>query len=600
MTKDDFSQKKKCVWLIYLGAFIVSSVLTFRFAREILTLPNADLIAWDQAARADEAVRLAKEIYHFQIGQFIFHVLSLNWWPPALPLIMFPFSLILGPSFSALVLPIFMAFPLTVVSLLFLYRNLDGAGEKNKILGFSIVFFLALTSPFLLSSSSWVMLEIHGILLTCLCLGFYFRARREERMISYKICAILVFLLWTLKYSYGLFVLVVFLFFELSRNWAWFHRQLFSFRTLRFLIRPLVFPAYLLLLVILFIMISPGKELRCFGVALSIGNIYNPLMYLYLYLFGVFLFLLKKNWLRIKAHLRTGQRELLLWGMLPTGLFIALPDKIKAIIKNFEAGRRGESGFSFDPLLYYLRSIGKDYSIFFPVGIIVIFLCFIGLLKIKKAPLGVRFLLLFFSLGCISLSLTFNLVESRIIAIFVPGLWIISAWTADSLFLDWPKKYRIALAVGISFIAFCLALFSPLLLNKAKKQPCARHASAFRKLIDPVIQMSRDTHYVYVSGSEDLGFSLLLKWKLESSHYKQKFFKIEFSDERTDAFQDLIKNAPSDLVVLFVVEGSERSARLEKWQAILLASENYKLAGEEFLKEPGPVHIIFFRREKIE
>ena len=450
----------------------------------------------------------------------------------------------------------------------------------------------------MLSSSSWVMLEIHGILLTYLCLGFYFRARRDGRMISYKICAILVFLLWTLKYNYGLFVLVVLLFFELSRNWAWFHQQLFSFRTLRFLIRPVIFPAYLLLSVILFIMISHGEELKCFGVALSISDIYNPLMYLYLYSFGVLLFLFKKNWLKIKAHLKTGQRELLLWGMLPAGIFMALPDKIKGLIKNFEAGRRGASGFSFDPFIYYLRSIWKDYSIFLPVGIIVIVLFIVGLLKIKKAPLGIGFLTLFFSLGYISLSLTFNLIESRFIATFVPCLWIISAWAADSLSRAWPRKYRMAPAVGIFFIAFSLAFFSPLLINKAKQQPCARHASVYRKLIDPVIQMSRDAHLVYVSGSEDLGFSLLLKWKLESSHYKQKLFKVTFSDERTDAFPDLIKNAPNDLVVLFVVEEGERKARLEKWLAILLASENYNLAGEEFFKEPGPIHILFFRREK--
>lgn len=581
--------------LLYSAAFLISLVLVLRFAREIFALPNADLIAWDQAARADETVRLAKEAYHFQIDKFIIHLLSLNWWPPLLPLILFPFVLILGPSFPAIVTPSFIAFPFVVVSLLFLYKNLDKKETKNEILGCSIVFVLALTSPLLLSSSSWVMLEIYGVLLTYLCFGYYFQARHYDRIISYKICAIFVFLLWTLKYNYGLFASLALLFCEVYRNRAWLRHQFFSPRTLRMLSRPLFYPAYALLFLILLITLTHGRTIQLLGFRLSVHNIYNPLMFLYQYLFIIFILALKKKWPDIKPYLKAGQKELLLWAVLPTGIFMALPDKIKAIIKNFEAGRRLESRLSFEPFLFYLRSIGKDYSLLFSIGILTLVLLLVGFLRIKKAPLGIRFLLLFFSLGTISLSLTFNLLESRYIATFIPCLWIISAWVIDSVLGPLPRKPKIALALVIILAACFLSFFSPLLIEKAKEHG-ARYAPVFRKFIDPVIQRTENAQSVFISGTEDLGFHLLLKWKLEASHFKQKSFKLDLDGMTIEAFQNLIVQAKIDTVVLFIVERSEREALLKERQEILLNSKNYRFAGEEYHKEPEPLHILFFNK----
>jgi hypothetical protein len=596
MMQKELFHKQKYSLLIYSAAFLISLVLTLRFAREIFALPNADLIAWDQAARADEAVRLAKEGYYFQIDKFIIHVFSLNWWPPLLPLILFPFILILGPSFPALVIPSFIAFPFVVVSLLFLYKNLDEKETKNKILGGSIVFALALTSPLLLSSSSWVMLEIYGVLLTYLGFGFYFQARHRDRIISYKICAICVFLLWTLKYNYGLFASLALLFFEVYRNRAWLRHQLFSPRTLRVLGRPIFFPAYALLFLILVIVLTHGRTIHLLDFRLAVQNIYNPLMFLYQYLFIISIIMFKKKWPEIKSYLKAGQKELLLWAALPVGIFMALPDKIKAIIKNFEAGRRLESRLSFEPFLFYLRSIGKDYSLFFSIGILTVVLLMIGLLRIKKAPLGIKFLLLFFSLGYISLSLTFNLLESRYIVTFIPCLWIISAWVIDFILGPLPHKHKIALALVIILGACSLSFFSPLLINKAKEQPCGRHDPIFRKFIDPVIQISEKAQYVLISGTEDLGFHLLLKWKLEVNHFKQKFFKLDLDQMTTEAFQNLIAQAKIDTVVLFIVERSKRKTLFRTWQEIILSSKNYKFAGDEYHKEPEPLHILFFKK----
>jgi hypothetical protein len=184
-------------------------------------------------------------------------------------------------------------------------------------------------------------------------------------------------------------------------------------------------------------------------------------------------------------------------------------------------------------------------------------------------------------------------------ATFIPCLWIISAWVSDFILGALPQKHKIALAIIITFATFSLSLFSPILINKAKEQPCARHDSIYRELIDPVIQMSENAQYVLISGTEDLGFSLLLKWKLEVSHFKQKFFKLDLDLLTTEAFQNLIVQAKIDTVVLFIVERSKRKALLKKRQEILLSSKNYKLASEEFHTEPEPLHILFFKKVKI-
>jgi len=54
------NRKSLLLKLIYLTSAIVSILLTIRFALVFFAQADADLLSWDQAARADEVVRLAK------------------------------------------------------------------------------------------------------------------------------------------------------------------------------------------------------------------------------------------------------------------------------------------------------------------------------------------------------------------------------------------------------------------------------------------------------------------------------------------------------------------------------------------------------------
>jgi len=518
---------------------------------------------------------------------------------------MLPFCLILGPSLSAAVIPSFIAFPLTVLAILFLYENsYEGSAEK-KLMGFSFLFALSVTSPLLVSSASWVMVEIFGVLLTSLVFGFYFQARQSNLSKSYKICAILSFLLLTLKYNYGLFVLLVLFFGEITRNLDWIRSQRFSLKTFRPLFKPVLYPAYALFFLIMWIALTEGDKINVFGFKLSLTNIYNPIMYLYLYLLIVVVFKLKKNWLKIKEKLKIGQKELLLWGVLPVGIFLALPDKIKAIIKNLEAGRKVKSGFSLEQVMFYLRSLGQDYSLFLPLGIFVLVLFGLAIIKIKRTPSGIRYLMLFFLLGYVLIGFIFQLREGRFIANFVPALWVISAWMVDFISKKISIKYKAIVAAFISILAIVISLFSPILVHKAKKQPWApwaRHQMIYRSLINPVIEKAENAQNVFVSGNKDLGFGPLLEWKLQIAHFKQRNFKLKLDDldaekNNDHTFLEMINRADIEMIFFYIVQEGESENRLKRWTQLLKQSDRYELIEEEFYEEPKPFHLLIFSKK---
>lgn len=575
-----------------------------RLAKTFFAIPAVDLITWDQAARANEAVQLAKEFSHLQMASFVLHIFRLNWWPPLHPLLIFPFCLIFGPSLIAFVLPSFIAYPLAVFSLLFLYENLSSGRIEDKALGFSVLFSLAVTSPFLLGSATWVMTEVFGIALTCLALGFYFRGRRYPSAGLYKISALLFFLLWTLKYSYGLFAGIILVFLELNRSWDVIQSQIFRVRIRAFISKPILFPAYIMILLILWVALTGGARFHWGSIRFSLSGIYNPLMFLYQYLLAVFLVSLKRNWPQIKSSLKFGQRELFLWGALPITIFLAFPDKIKAIIKNFEAGRRVQSEFSFGQIGYYIRSIAEDYSLLFPVGILVLLLLGVVLFKFPSTPLGIRLLIVYFTAGLIYLSFFFNLKESRYLAIFVPALWVSSAWAVESLLGRISRKIKNILAVSILLTTLSVIFLTPLPIRKALDQPWApgsHYPETFRSLIDPVLDLTRDSPRIFISGIQDVALGPLLELKLQISHYRQKSYTAVFKDfdsqdDARSTFQNIMAKKETDMIILYVGQKAKSKDFLLAEVNWIKQSGSYELVQENYYREPFPIQLIFFKK----
>jgi hypothetical protein len=601
--RGEISHKK--IGIIYGAAAVFALLMVLRLGSAFFRVPEADLISWDQAERAEEAIRMAKELQFFEIPRFILHVLSLNWWPPLHPLMMLPSFLILGTSIEAAIIPSLAAFVLAVLAIFFVFENLSSSSGEKKVVGFSLLFALIVTSPLLLSSATWAMLEIFGVALTGFAFGFYFRARRTDRISSYRMCGILIFLLWSLKYSYGLFLSLVIVFFELKRSLPVHLPPRFFSRRFVGLLKPIYYPVYGLLAVVAWIAFGGRMRWKVLGASVSISSIYNPLMYLYLYVLLLVLFRLRKNWPKVKARLECGQRELLVWGAIPLAIFLALPDKIKAIIKNFEAGHNVKAGVSSTQIDFYLRSLFQDYSLFVPVGVLVLALFLFAIIKIKRAPLGLQSLIIFFFLGYLSLTIGFKLKESRYFATFVPALWVCAAWSVEILTEKFSRLTKFILA-GLLFISTVIAMaFTPLPLKKALNQPWApwaHHSSEFRPLVASIVNMTEGAHKLFISGADDAGFSPLLGWKLEIAHYKQKDFglNLDSSDndkDNTASFTKMVAQGKADQIVFLIVKKGKSENLLLKWSGLLRDGNDYNLQKEETHNFPLPLKLLFYRKK---
>jgi hypothetical protein len=596
------SQKTRGI--LYGTAAVFSLGVILRLAQAFFRLPGADLISWDQAARAEEAVRLAKEFRFFEIPRFVVHILSLNWWPPLHPLLMFPFCLILGPSIEAAIIPSLAAFLLAVLAILFAYENLLPSSAQDKILGFSFLFTLTVTSPFLLSSATWAMLEIFGVGLTFLALGFYFRARRTGAIPAYKMCAILLFLLWSLKYSYGLFVTTVLIVAELARSGLALPRVRNLWRKPAFLFKLVGYPIYGLLGIVIWIACGGSLKGKFLGVVVSVSNIYNPLLYLYLYLLVIILWQAWKNRQKIKARLALGQKELLLWGALPLGIFLALPDKIKAVIKNFEAGQQPNSGVFPKQIFFYLRSIVEDYSLFVPVGILVLALFLFAIIRIRRTSPALRLLAAFFFLGYVALLLGFKFQESRYIAAFIPALWIGAAWSAETLTAKFSRPVKTILAGLLFGATLAIMFFSPLPFKKALTQPWAtwaHHDVMLRPIVDSIVRTTESSPNLFITGVQDAGFSPLLGWRLQIAHFKQKEFRVDLdtsNDEKnnTAGLARMAAREGTDWIVLCIVRGGRSESLLLGWADRLRGSDRYLLNKEEAYDAPLPLKLLFYRK----
>jgi hypothetical protein len=586
----------------FVAAAVLAVVLAVRPAGAWSGHPGSDLFSWDQASRAEEAVRLAKEAEFLEAGRFIHHVLSLNWWPPLHTLVVFPFILVLGLTPTAVVLPSLVAFVLAILAILYCYSGLFAPAARGEAVGFAFLFGLAATSPLFLSSATWVMLEVFGTGLTFFGYGAYFRARRTGEARDYRLCGLLLFALWLTKYYYGMGFGLTLLVFETLRFRPRLRGVPSGTKVFRALVRPVLFPVYGLLALIAWIGVTGGGRVSLFGLSASLTGIYNPMTYLYLYATALGLLHVLKNRRRLAERLKPGQAALISWGVLPAALFMVLPDKIKAVIMNLEAGSRPPAPDLAARGLFYLRSFLRDHALFVPLGAVVLALALSAALRPRETPLGVRVLAVHCLFGGVSLVFGFNLMEGRYIATFVPALWMIAAWALASAASQFPSGVRTASAGAVAALAAGSILVSPYPVSRALEQPWAgwaHHEEAVRRPVESLVEMTRGARHVLMAGTRETGFGPLIGWRIESEHYRDKDFRLFLEDAgpggmTTDDFRAMLISGARDRIVLCLVQGGTGQDRLREWARILACSGRYEKIGRALLKEPVAMRAIVY------
>jgi hypothetical protein len=213
-------------------------------------------------------------------------------------------------------------------------------------------------------------------------------------------------------------------------------------------------------------------------------------------------------------------------------------------------------------------------------------------------------LIAYFVAGLIYLSFFFNLKESRYMATFVPALWVSSAWAAESLVRRRSRKIKNILAVIVLLTTLAVIFLTPLPIQKALDQPGApgsHYPEIFRSLIDPVLDMTKDSPRIFISGIQDSALGPLLELKLQISHYGQNNYRAVFKDfdsehDASTTFQNIIAKKEFDTIVLYVGQKAKNKGFLLKEANRIKHSGGFELVQESHYQEPFPVQHIIFKK----
>jgi hypothetical protein len=186
------------------------------------TWPLRRLPLWDGAGNGWGAVELWAALADGRLVDFVVRLNAQDKWPFGFSLLMLPFVALGGASFEAATLLPALAFALVPALLVWLAREIDD-GTRGLAAG-AVGALLWLASPLPRALATVVMRETTGAALTAAALAAYLRARRLGTLAAWRLCGILLLLLFFTKYNYFLLggtALALHAWLELDRGERW-------------------------------------------------------------------------------------------------------------------------------------------------------------------------------------------------------------------------------------------------------------------------------------------------------------------------------------------------------------------------------------------
>lgn len=405
---------------------------------------------WDMASNGWGGVELLRALTEGRPLRFLDLLNQQDKWPFGFSLLLMPFLAAGGWSFASATLLSAVLFALVPALLLYVAREVDRgpAGLWGGLLASAL--FLA--SPLLRLFGVLIMREMAGVVFSLLTFGLYLRARRLGSLWAWRLAGLGFLGLVLIKYNYALILGLSLLANEVWRLPAETRRGL-ARKVARLLWpwptrRPgrILLAVFLSLLVLAVLLgINPGvgvyAGLVVGAVALALGYRRDPERF-------------RSRWralpVEARAVLATVVAPLWIWCLSPNPIH---PKEIAAFLRNRAAG---PPLFSADSLLFYLRSLARDYSPASWLGAAVGVLLLAALIWLWKGPESLRALALTALLSF--LLPTFHpYKEARFFATSAPFALLV-AGLAVSLLLHSVPRSRTLLG-GLACIAVLAGIF---------------------------------------------------------------------------------------------------------------------------------------------
>lgn len=497
---------KKILFLLLAVALLaVAAVEARSLYRFYLEQPRLPM--WDMAGHGWGAVELLQALSEGRPLRFLDLLNRQDKWPFGYSLLLLPFVAAGGATFASATLLSVVLFVLVPPLFLWAAREVDDgpAGFWGGLLAAAL--FLA--SPFFRVFAVLVMRETAGVFFSLLAFCLYLRARRLGSPWAWRLAGLASLALFLVKYNYGLLWGIAVLANEVLRKSREERRELTRRIGRLFWPAPPRRPGRIVLAVWLWLLAVAAVLGINFGVGLYAGLVVGAVLVALRFKRdreGV------RAWWRslpveIRAALETLVIPLWIWCLSPDPVH---PKNIVAFLRNRATG---PPLFSADSLLFYLRSLARDYTPDPLLGWAVVALLAVSLVFLRKGGEPFRFLALVALLG-LALATFHPYKEPRFFATAAPFVLLLAAMAGSRLVhLARPVAGGLLCAGALAGIAFMASERVDLEARLAADYRLYSAGRAFRRPLDFLARQAPGPERVAVIGTfNELSESLVRWW----------------------------------------------------------------------------------------
>lgn len=488
-----------------LALAVVAAVQARSLYQFYLAQPRLPM--WDMAGHGWGAVELLQALSEGRPLRFLDLLNRQDKWPFGYSLLLLPFVAAGDATFASATLFSVVLFVLVPPLLLWGAREVDGG--PAGFWGGLVAAALFLASPFFRVFSVLVMREMAGIFLSLLAFCLYLRARRLGSPWAWRLAGLAFLALFLVKYNYAILLGVAVLVDEELRRspeqrkerarWLW--RRLWPAPPRR--------PGRIVLAVWLWLLVIAAVLGINFGVGLYAGLVVGAV-------------LVAIRWKRDREGMRAWWRSLpveiraaLETVVIPLWIWCLSPDPVhpKNIVAFLRNRATGPPLFSADSLLYYFRSLARDYTPDPLLGWSAAAFLAVSLVFLRKGSEAFRFLAVTAFLG-LGLATFHPYKEPRFFATAAPFVLLLSAMAWSRLaHLARPVAGGLLCAGALAGIAFVAAERADLQARLAADYKAYSAGPAFKKPLEFLARWTPGPERVAVLGTfNELSESLVRWW----------------------------------------------------------------------------------------